>query len=633
MIDEFLNDPEFQEVLNQSGLTLEEFLQFFAGDLGITNPFQIIESYTFLGEQNITLTGDVIFHLYFSSYKRLLDKFKDDVSVSMLVNSKKIGNKTITIEPQKRDGNIQDYTITLENADFSLKYGDTLKFSVDVQISNKTIHKIIESIKENGTLSKLTKKFINWLPNFLSKRQRLPKIQAIGEALTVFLNDSESIGLNITKADIANFANVVFSFHSSFIYDSVAHPSSVTIPGRISQEDIRDYFLHPNYEMSETRPNNTSASKSQLTTTPIIWNTTQALERNKILKLANVTASLNFYRPFKIYLGKITIAVTLYDNNISLATSEQVLTKKEIETFLSDTKNPIVFTFTGEDREISYGHHLRLGVSISNGTRLPSLKKLFIRYDSINYPSSLRVKFEETQNIQINDVTSTPSEGKIIPGGSVQYILNVTSIKTDILRINSITREKTGTWDISTPTSVTVPANNWVKIPVFVNSTNAYKDAYGNIIDLIVVVNGNTGIARQGVSAEVSQDAIQYDVEILRYSNNINISKGENHIFYFVMKNNNTGAIDDVDSYTITASSKNHWPLIPQETIRNLGIGESTDTDDAKVVIQVPKNTTSTSDIITITVTSDGDPRCHCNHQRHGPCHRRRFPRKIYRLV
>jgi hypothetical protein len=93
LINEFMNDPEFQEMLNQTGLTLEEFLQLFGGDFGISNPFQIIESYTFLGEQNINITGNVIFHLYFSSYKRLLDKFKDEALVNILINNKKIGNK------------------------------------------------------------------------------------------------------------------------------------------------------------------------------------------------------------------------------------------------------------------------------------------------------------------------------------------------------------------------------------------------------------------------------------------------------------------------------------------------------------------------------------------------------------
>ena len=167
----------------------------------------------------------------------------------------------------------------------------------------------------------------------------------------------------------------------------------------------------------------------------------------------------------------------------------------------------MVFNFTGVDREITYDHKLGIGISLSNGTKSVRTP-LYLQPTSSEYPSLLRVKFEETKNIQIHDVTSTPSEGKIIPGGSAQYILNVTSIKTDTLQINSIESEKTATWDVSTPTSVAVTANNWVKIPIFVNSTNVYKEAYGNINNIIIVITGNTGIARQVVSAEISQDAI-----------------------------------------------------------------------------------------------------------------------------
>jgi uncharacterized membrane protein len=475
--------------------------------------------------------------------------------------------------------------------------GDSLLFSVEIIPTNKTIPEIIKKrFDVNRFLGRLEKH-----ATFLENRKKLPTFQNIGTTIKDIISALNETAINITSADIAAIVNAMMS--SSLIYDSTSHPASVTIPAKIIEEDIRDYFLHPNQEMSETRPNNTTSTlKSKLATMPIIWSTTQALDRNKILKLAEVTASLYFYRPININLGKITIIATLYDDNVSLATSEHNLTRKEIETFLYGTQNPILFTFNGADKEITFGHHLNLGISFSNGTKLVFLKPLYLRYDSVYYPSSIRVKFEETQNIQIHEVTKNPSDEKIIPGGSVQYILNVTSTITDTLQIRVIERQKTGAWDVTTPKSVTVSAKNWVKIPVFINSTNNLKEAYGNIIDLIVVVNGNTGIARQTISAEISQDAIRYDVQILGYSSNINISRGENRTFYFVIKNNNTGAIDDVDSYTITASSKNDWPLIPRENIRNLGIGDSTETDDARVVIKVPDSNPSTSATITITV-------------------------------
>jgi uncharacterized membrane protein len=436
----------------------------------------------------------------------------------------------------------------------------------------------------------------------------MQRLQNIGTALKDILSLLKES--NITSEDFAAVINSIRS--SSFIYDSANHPASVTIPAKISEEDIRVYYLHAIPEMNENRPETKNQSGSaKLTETPTLW-TSETFDRNKILKVKDISTDLyldhrDFYRIINILRGKITITATLYDNNTTITSSDIELDRTGILEILTKPNTPVTFTFSGSDKEISYGHSIGIGVSLKNGTKL-GFRNVKLLYDSVNYPSALRVKLEETQNIKITDITSNPPNMKIIPGGTVEYILNVTSEKADTLKINTIEREKIGDWEITVPESATVSANSWTNIHMFIKSQSNIKEAYGNTITLTAIVNGKTGIARQAVSAEISQDAIQYDVEILGYSNNINISKGENHFFYFVIKNNNTGAIDDVDSYSISASSKNNWKLIPQESIRNLGIGESTDADDAKVVIEVPKNTTLNSDIITIIVTSDGNP-------------------------
>jgi hypothetical protein len=597
----FLNESLFDEY-NLSDLFGDiEFL--------LPNPYRVIETYTYTGNDTVKINGDVSFNLYFEQPNRerinKLPTLKDSVEVklyAMNINSflpKLIKNTTITLET-KGQPSIYKQQIILQNISYTLAPEDSLLFSIEILPSNKTFS---TWIKNNLDVNKKITRWQNFA-NFLENRSKLPKIQSIGTIIKDIFSALDELGINITAGDIADLYNSIAS--SKFVYDSVSHPSSVTIPAKIIEEDIRTYFLHSNLEMSEIQPTNTSTAKSKLKT-PIIWTTTQALDRDKIVKPTDITASLYFYRPISIYLGKITITATLYDDNISIATSEKELTRNQIESLLSGAKNPIVFTFTGEDREISYGHHLGLSVSMSNKTILPLLNLLKIQYDSIDYPSSLRVKLEETRNIQINNVSMTPADGKIIPAGSIQYLFNITSKKTDTLQISTIERKKTGTWVISTPTSVAVSANSWVTVPVFVNSTNNLKEAYGNSIDLIIVVTGNTGIARYPMYAEVSEDSIHYQVEILDYSPMINISKGENKTFYFIIKNNNTGAIDDVDSYTVTAMSEHDFPLIPREKITDVQRGTSTEPKTARVFIQVPKNTSATSDIITITVTSDSN--------------------------
>jgi hypothetical protein len=583
---------------------LEGFEVLFPG------PYRISEAYTYNGTDTVTIRGDILYHLYFSDTRKI-KTLTDSVSVALYTMDaesflpKRIKNTTVLLAPPARLGDIYDQQITLPSVNCTLTPGESLLVSIEIIPTNKST--LALDILNSPIIKKTFQWLVNRWENNITHGPLRRQIGALIKNVTTLLEGTgNESGINFTSDDIASFINAMKS--SKFIYDSQYHPSSITIPVKISEEDIRIYYLHPGQAMSETQQEGTNTSKTEkieITTTPKIWTADQGLERNKILKLQDVTAELYFYRFLCIIHPKVSVTVTLYEDNTSIASNEKVLTRNELQGFLRKKITPIIFNFTGVDREITYGHKLGIGISLSNGTK-SVITKLKLQPTSIAYPSRLRVKFEETQNIQIHDLISTPSEGKIIPGGSVQYLFNVTSVMTDTLQIRTIEREKTGAWSISAPTSVTVSAGSWVTIPVYVNSSNILKEAYGSLIDLIVVVTGNTGIARQAVTAEISAEAINYKVEILGYSNSINISKGENHFFYFVVKNNNTGAIDDVDSYTITASSKNHWPLIPQETIRNLGIGDTSNAEDARVLIQVPKNTTETSDVITITVTSEG---------------------------
>jgi hypothetical protein len=590
--------PEF----NLSGIPGFEGFELF-----LPSPLRVVEGYNYNGTESVPISGDIRYNLYFSSEVKF-KKYRDQVEVklysmnmesleSMQFFPKLIANTTVSLTPKFFD-NVYKQQIILPDVTYTLKPGDSLLFSIEIIPSNKTLPTLITKYVDVDRVLTRWEKRANWLEN----RSNLKKLQTFGTTLKDIISIIKEGLINITSDDFAAIINAMRS--SSFVYDSVQHPSSVSIPAQISAEDIRIYFLGPNREMITTQNDGANASKTKILTTPTIWTANQGLERNKILKIQDITAELYFSRFLCLLPRKVSVTVTLYDDNTTIASSQKQLTKNELQGFLRKKITPVVFNFTGVDREITYGHKLGIGISLSNGTRSVRTP-LYLQPTSSEYPSLLRVKFEETQNIQIHDLITTPPEGKIIPGGSIQYLLNVTSIKSDILQINIIERGKTGAWSLSTPTSVTVSAGSWVIIPVYVNSSNVLKEAYGSIIDLIVVITGNTGIARQAVTAEISEDAIGYNVEILGYSNTINISKGENRFFYFVVKNDNTGAIDDTDSYTITASSQNDWRLIPQETIRNLGIGDTTDADDARVLIEVPKNATEKSDTITITVTSD----------------------------
>lgn len=599
-----------QYLENLSDFGLGEFGGLEGLELFFPGPYRIVEGYTYNGNDSVNIHGDIVYHLYFSDTKKIKKTLTDSVDValySMNMNSfipKRIDNTTVILTPALLGGGIYDQQIILPNVNYTLTPGESLLASIEIIPTDKPMPMF------NFFNKTIFKKFGQFLVNHWENLTNGPirkQLAAIIKNATLLMEES---GFNFTSDDIVSLINGMKS--SKIIYNSLYHPSSVTIPAKISEEDIRIYYLHAIPKMDENQPVTENQSGSiKLTETPTLW-TSETFDRNKILKVGDISADLyldhrDFYGILNILRGKITITAILYDNNITIASSEKELDKTGFREIITKPNTPVTFTFSGLDKEITNGHSIGIGVSLKNGTKL-GLRNVKLLYDSVDYPSALRVKLEETQNIKITDITSNPVNGKIIPGGTVEYILNVTSEKADSLQISTIEGEKTGDWEITVPGSTTVSANSWTNIHLFIKSQSDLKESYGNTITLTIIVNGKTGIARQGISAEISQDAIQYDVEILRYSNNINISKGENRYFHFIIKNNNTGAIDDVDNYTISASSKNGWSLIPRENIKNLKIGANTNANDTKVFIQVPKNTTLDSDIITITVTSDSDP-------------------------
>ncbi|UCD13421.1 MAG: hypothetical protein JSW60_07655, partial [Thermoplasmatales archaeon] len=259
--------------------------------------------------------------------------------------------------------------------------------------------------------------------------------------------------------------------------------------------------------------------------------------------------------------------------------------------------------------EITYDDHLSLEVSASNGTKFGPLglrSAVKLLYDSTEYPSSLTVKFDETDHIKL-DVAADPSDEKIVPGDSVKYTLNITSRNDDEVTIN-VLENKEGDWEVTiVEDKIDISAGGTAKAYIFVNSTNNKKKAYGDFIDLTFVASGKTGISRRKTLAEVSEDAIEYDVDIVKYTESKNIKKGNNGTFYFIIENKNTGADDDVDSYTIAATSENNWEIKHTESIKNLGINNKTGPYEILVVVSVPKNTSLKSDTITFTVTSDSN--------------------------
>ena len=109
---------------------------------------------------------------------------------------------------------------------------------------------------------------------------------------------------------------------------------------------------------------------------------------------------------------------------------------------------PTTFTFEDVNHELLYGHDLSMEVFLANGSKPGLLRKVSLLYDSSEKPSSVKVIFAETDNIQF-DYVADPEDGLIIPGGSVKYVLNITSGEYDDEVSVDVLEDKEGDWDVT----------------------------------------------------------------------------------------------------------------------------------------------------------------------------------------
>lgn len=415
------------------------------------NPFTLTEDYYYEGQDNLEIKGAVTFDLYFSS--TLLSKIlKDSVDVSITYigsdSYEEIGNKTVEIKSSLSGGKIQQQEIKIEDVTCNLKPGDILEFSIKLIQTDKPIGTVIKMQDEEELMG-----IAEQLADTLITQNILPKLKDVGEAIKEVLNSSESEGINITMDDIAELANAAVS--SSFVYDSIEHRSSVTLPVAIlgEEENTKTYYLHDENIMNEELPTKDKASQLDLKKGSPKWDG-PVLERSKALTEA--TASLyidhiDLIRLLNIIKGKIKVTATLLYGDSQIASSEEELGRTTLLGLLQKPKEPMMFTFRNiTDKEIEYGTGLSLEVS-AKGTKFGFLglrRNAKLLYDSTNYPSSLTVKFGESNHIKILEDSS---DKKVALGGSVNYNLTISSDFEESVDITTLgfSQDEKNKWDIT----------------------------------------------------------------------------------------------------------------------------------------------------------------------------------------
>ncbi|MGF3554989.1 MAG: hypothetical protein ACQXXF_06965, partial [Thermoplasmatota archaeon] len=587
-----MNETELQELLDELGMTLDELKEYFE----FFNPFEMKEIYIYKGEK-IHVKGDIIFDLYFSSNLPSKSIFKDKVKVAFYVNGAQQGDDVnVTIDSKLFQGKIQEQIIKIENLEFDLENEDELLFSIEMIPGKKPIGTIIEKTEMENIIET-----VDLIADVLINQSIIPSLKQFGETLKEIINLSEEEGFTLSTDDLAELANTVRS--SSLIYDSATYKSSVTIPTKISdEENIVTYYLREKGELKEEKPTKENNSKADLKEIKK-W-TGPCLTRNKILKEATATLYISYRDLIRVLnLGKTRLITNLKFGDKLISTSEVDLKKTTILKGLFRPISQAVFTFEFEPVEVEHDNNLILEVSVANGTRFGLLglyRNVKLIYDSVNYPSNLLLKFNETSNIKSQ--MKTERNQKIVAGGSAQFILNISSEFDDRITFNYLIKEKQGNWEISKPDPIDISSGESVLAHIFVNHTDKTINAYNkDLIVLSLLPTGKTGRAKEDVKIQVSEDAIDYDVDIIAPSGK-EIKHGTSGTYTFILTNNNTGMWPD--GYDLEAYSEHNWSLeliYDEEKSVNVDVGEEL---KVEVKVFVPAYTDVCYDKLTLKITS-----------------------------
>ena len=634
-----LNETEFGQT--------DELLEL----LGVGNPYKLSESYEYDGEEILGVKGNIDFNLYFGAtvpskiYSLIPESVVsfipeefcvgvDDVKVGLNINmGEQKYNATGRIDLKLRSGKIQKLKLTIENVDFDIYPGDVLTFSVEIIPSEKLLAEYVGGEIDDDAVKSNLENLSEWIINesaakYPMIRKAVEKgIDRILEKTDVGLNVSELKNLAVESIDglleygegenVSEWiVEILTTLRSSyFVYNSADYPSSITLPTRLFEgdENTKTYYLHSENKMDESSPDSDSSTEADLSKGPVKWDSLE-FERSKILKKATANVYIN-HRDLNrlLNLGKTKLVAKLICGDEEIATSEKDL-DKQWSYFLNilklKTPEPISFTFDSLEEkgyEISYGRPLSLEVSVGNGTRFGLLgiyKSMRLYYDSVDYPSSLFVVYGETDHIKVSDITKDPSDGKIVAGGSIVYRFNVTSDYEDEIEIitEGFSTEEDEKWDIEIPDEFTISDDGKESVEILVTSTEEDIEAYGDILDVTFAAAGKTGKDSFDASVEISDDAVEYDIEVTSLQVK-EIKHGRNGTYVFTIKNLNTGFWPD--DYKISASSENNFTLdiiYDKNDLKDVETGEEI---EIQITVYVPKYTDISSDILTIYVTSE----------------------------
>ena len=356
------------------------------------------------------------------------------------------------------------------------------------------------------------------------------------------------------------------------------------------------YYLHSGGMMDSTKPNGSSSQRDKLSEAPSSW-IGETFDRNKILK--NVTAELYIYHPKLLSLKKTNIVVELKQGNETIASSQAALDRTTLlEKIKRGADVPTIFNFENLDApEIWYNKDLTLEISVGSAP-FSLFKSPILSYDSYLHPSKLKIRYEETDNIELDEM----DDKEIFAGGKIEYTLDIESKYNDILDVSIEEIDSIGSWNYSVyPSEIQIQAGETKNITIIAESKATDADAYenGDFIQLAVTTSGNTGVDTKTANVSVSEAAVEYAIE-LTTPEDIQIRHGSEGTFTLFIENKNKGFI--ADRYTFDITTEHGWNVQYVPYIENyLEVGEES---EIEVTLIVPWYTTIKTEEITLEITS-----------------------------
>lgn len=590
---------------------LDEFSDL--GDLGeledlidsylllLPHPLRLIQSYSYEGDEAFTIQGDLSYQLYFDS--NTLVRKNDQITVG-LYKMTALGIP-IKIKETTEDlntptlGGTYGQTITLQNVDTTLNPGDIVLLSSEIQPGNKTLSNILTA----PVLTNLANRLINGTINIILNNKNNTNFEFLSELATYIeefglTGDNATLPANLTTNLLASAINLLKS--NRFIYGSTNYPASITIPTSIPGYDEQiHYYLNINNALTPTLPTTDQTSTVEITDTAQNWTTTINQQRNKIFTEAS---SQLYFTYTKLIPKTVEITASLYDGTTLISEDTQ-----ELRSTILPQQQSLSFSFNTQNYELQKEKSITLSLSLTNGTNPGQFSKVKLNFDSTQAPSNIITSYQETDNIKITSITENPSNGHIVPGDKIVYSLTIESTHSDSITLTTpIQSQNEESWTLtSNPETLSIQANGNETVTITLQHNDNTKEAYDQSITFTIIAAGNTGIDKTTTSAQTSTSAIDYDIDIIAYTNEtIQAKKGEQAIFRVKIKNNNTGAIDDQDSYNVDVVSQNNWNLTYDDEIKSL---TRLSTKELIIAIDIPKETDEKTDQLSFTISSQSN--------------------------